>query len=210
MKKKEVIRILLIDKKPHYNLFDAAKVLCYSNLEAAHQNVSPESVVCIEYGKSNANKDYYVDVKGLYALLKDSKRPSLVKIKEKDCDIKVPDSLKNNQAINGILYYPATLVLNIMETEHSEKDDSTSEPFEYLFSISEIAEEYGLTARKLNLYLEMKGIQHRKGNRWCVYKKYKKLVGYKRSENSHMYWTIDGMLFISSLLKADGYKKQGV
>ena len=211
MKKREAIRILLIQERPFYNLGDAVKVLCYPNLEAALRNVSPESVVSIEFGTAHTKKEYYVDVRGLYDLLKDSKRPSLVKIQEQDYDLTVPDSLKNNQAVDGILYYPATLVLNIMETEHSEMDDSASETFEYLFTVSEIAEEYGMSPRKLNLFLEMKGVQHRKGSRWYVHSKYKKLryIGFKES-NSHIYWTVEGKLFIDSLLKANGYRKEGI
>ena len=209
MNGKETIRILPTNGRLLYNLCDAVKVLYYSNLEAALRIIPDESVVIIAYGDPNAEKAYYTDVRGLYALFKESKRPSLVKIKEQDYDLSIPDSLKDNQAVDGILYYPAELVLNIQETEHSDMDNSASEPCEYLFTISEIAEEYGMTGRKLNLYLELKGIQHRKGSRWYVRSKYKKrgYIGFKES-NSHIYWTLDGKFFIDSLLKADGYERK--
>ena len=80
---------------------------------------------------------------------------------------------------------------------------------EALYSITQIAEEFGITARKLNLFLEMKGIQHRKGNRWYIYKKYLKkgYVGFKKHKLGHMYWTTDGMLFIITMLNKAGYKR---
>ena len=85
-----------------------------------------------------------------------------------------------------------------------------------LVAISVIAKDYGWSAKRMNRYLNDKGIQFRQGSIWLLYQKYAeqgytstKTHSYKGKDGSdhtrpHTYWTQKGRLFIYSLLKADG------
>lgn len=83
-------------------------------------------------------------------------------------------------------------------------------------SASEIAKDYGKSAKWLNNLLHEKGIQFKQGGIWLLYQKYAE-QGYTRSKTHtysgddgkqhsklHTYWTQKGRLFIYDLLKRDG------
>lgn len=209
MKEKRTIGTMLLNGKLLYSFTDTIKALDFKSIEAALRNVSADSVYTIENGEQNAEKFCYIDAKGLYALLINSPHPLLAISHDQEYELVEPKCMKDNLAVNGITYYPAQVMLNITVNANSEMDAESDIREEYLFSVSEIAEEFGITARKLNLFLEMKGIQHRKGNRWYIYKKYLKkgYVGFKKHKIGHMYWTTDGMLFIITMLNKAGYKR---
>ena len=85
-----------------------------------------------------------------------------------------------------------------------------------LVAISVIAKDYGWSAKRMNRYLNDKGIQFRQGSIWLLYQKYAeqgytstKTHSYNGKDGTvhtrpHTYWTQKGRLFIYSLLKADG------
>ena len=85
--------------------------------------------------------------------------------------------------------------------------------------ITQIADDYGWSAKKMNRYLSDKKIQYKIGKKyrkWTLYQKYAD-KGYTKSETSivrneygeerayiHMYWTQRGRYFIYETLKKDG------
>ena len=78
-----------------------------------------------------------------------------------------------------------------------------------LLTITEIAEDYGLSAKKLNLLLHDAGVQFRQSGRWFLYARFAE-QGYTQSKTheydegktrTHMYWTQKGRLFVYDLLK---------
>lgn len=82
-------------------------------------------------------------------------------------------------------------------------------------SASEIAKDYGKSAKWLNNLLHEKGVQFKQGGIWLLYQKYAE-QGYTRSKTHtysgddgkqhsklHTYWTQKGRLFIYDLLKRD-------
>lgn len=85
-----------------------------------------------------------------------------------------------------------------------------------LMSITEIAKDYGKSAKWLNNYLHEKGIQFKQAGIWLLYAKYadkgytstktQTYNGYDGTVHSkvHTYWTQAGRLFLYDLLKADG------
>ena len=85
-----------------------------------------------------------------------------------------------------------------------------------LMSITEIAKDYGKSAKWLNNYLHEKGIQFKQAGIWLLYAKYadkgytstktQTYNGYDGMVHSkvHTYWTQAGRLFLYDLLKADG------
>ena len=78
-----------------------------------------------------------------------------------------------------------------------------------LITITEIAKEYGMSGRKLNKFLNDKGIIYKKGDKWFVYQRYANdgLVGYEifmpedREIRRTLKWTTKGEQFIRSLLE---------
>ena len=85
-----------------------------------------------------------------------------------------------------------------------------------LLSITDIAKDYGKSAKWLNAYLHEKGVQFKQGGIWLLYAKYAdkgytstKTQTYAGSDGAshskvHTYWTQKGRLFLYELLKADG------
>lgn len=81
-----------------------------------------------------------------------------------------------------------------------------------LLTVTEIAKDYGLSAKKLNRILRESGIQFQQSGRWFLYKKYAE-QGFTQSKTheydfgrtrTHMYWTQKGRLFIYETLKKQG------
>lgn len=81
-----------------------------------------------------------------------------------------------------------------------------------LVDITQIAQDYGLSGRRLNAILHEKRVQYKSGKQWILYAPYKG-NGYVGSETSQLEngktvmrtrWTQKGRLFIHNLLKADG------
>lgn len=81
-----------------------------------------------------------------------------------------------------------------------------------LVDITQIAQDYGLSGRRLNAMLHEKRVQYKSGKQWILYAPYKG-NGYVGSETSQLEngktvmrtrWTQKGRLFIHELLKADG------
>lgn len=81
-----------------------------------------------------------------------------------------------------------------------------------LVDITQIAQDYGLSGRRLNAILNEKRVQYKSGKQWILYAPYKG-NGYVGSETSQLEngktvmrtrWTQKGRLFIHDLLKADG------
>lgn len=81
------------------------------------------------------------------------------------------------------------------------------------YNITQIAKDYGLSARSLNSVLHDLGIQYKSGNQWVLYSKYQD-KGYTESytdtnDNGYAFtttkWTQKGRMFLYEILKANGY-----
>ena len=81
-----------------------------------------------------------------------------------------------------------------------------------LLTTTEIAKDYGLSAKRLNQMLREAGVQFTQSGCWFLYAKHAQ-QGYTQSKTheydegrtrTHMYWTQKGRLFIYDLLKAQG------
>lgn len=78
-----------------------------------------------------------------------------------------------------------------------------------LITTTEIAKDYGLSAKKLNQILREEQVQFHQSGRWFLYAKFAE-QGYTQSKTheydkgktrTHMYWTQKGRLFVYDLLK---------
>lgn len=85
-----------------------------------------------------------------------------------------------------------------------------------LLSVTEIAKDYGMSAKGLNAMLHELGVQFNQSGVWFLYAKYQhegytqtKTQNYNRPDGTqgskvHTYWTQKGRLFIYNLLKSEG------
>lgn len=78
-----------------------------------------------------------------------------------------------------------------------------------LLTTTEIAKDYGMSAKRMNQILHAQGVQFRQSGRWFLYAGFAE-QGYTQSKTheydegktrTHMYWTQKGRLFIYDLLK---------
>lgn len=81
-----------------------------------------------------------------------------------------------------------------------------------LVSVTQIAKDFGLSAKALNKILHEKGVQFKQGDTWLLYQKYAE-QGLTQSKTHmldeercimHTYWTQKGRLFLYDLLKNEG------
>ncbi len=85
-----------------------------------------------------------------------------------------------------------------------------------LLSITEIAKDYGWSAKRMNEWLAKQKIQYRQRNIWLLYQKYAQMgltqtkthvissSDGKPHTTIHTYWTQKGRLFIYQIMKEDG------
>lgn len=80
-----------------------------------------------------------------------------------------------------------------------------------LLTVTDIAKDYGLSAKRLNTILRDEGVQFKQSGRWFLYARFAE-QGYTQSKTFerdgqtflHTYWTQKGRLFIYDLLKGIG------
>lgn len=84
---------------------------------------------------------------------------------------------------------------------------------ENTYNITQIAKDYGLSAKKLNNILHELGIQYKSNNQWLLYSKYRNegyVESYTNSNDKGFVftitkWTQKGRMFIYEILKENGY-----
>lgn len=124
--------------------------------------------------------------------------------------------VKRNEVVKlPIAFYSDTLKQMLSELEGPKDYFDTVLP-QKAYRVSEVAEDYGMSAQVLNKKLEELGIQYRKSSGWLlneVYhgKGYTALVIYvtipvdgEADLSPYMYWTLKGRLFIYEELKKVG------
>ncbi len=123
----------------------------------------------------------------------------------------------------------ANAELNTLKLENKVKDQQIAElkpkasyydlilQCKDLLSMTVIAKDYGMSAKKMNSLLHELGIQFKQSGVWFLYAKYQhygytqtKTQNYNKPDgtqgsNTHMYWTQKGRLFLYDTLKDYGY-----
>ena len=179
-----------------------------------------------------------VNEAGLYSLILTSRKPQAKEFKRWVTHDVLPSIRKHGlYAIDDVLENPDLLIkaLTELKKEREEKKrlelenavkaqqiaEMQPEVSYYdivlacpdLVTITQIAKDFGMSAKKLNKILKEKKIQFKQGRTWFLYQKYAE-QGYNQSKTylydednhtaMHTLWTQKGRLFIYELLKADG------
>lgn len=122
--------------------------------------------------------------------------------------LKIANNVINNQKITIAQQNQQLQELQPKATYYDLVLQNTS-----LLSITQIAKDFGLSARRLNRLLEEEKVQYKQSGQWFLYQKYAD-KGYTSSKTTvldadrsvmHTYWTQQGRLFIYSLLKNKGH-----
>ena len=160
-----------------------------------------------------------VNEAGLYSLILTSRKPQAKEFKRWVTHDVLPSIRKHGlYAVDEVLNNPDLLISALMELKKEREEKKRLElenavKAQQIVTITQIAKDFGLSAKKLNKILKEKKIQFKQGRTWFLYQKYAE-QGYTQSRTylydednhtaMHTLWTQKGRLFIYELLKADG------
>ena len=237
------VRTTVIDGEVMFVGKDVAEILGYQNgSKALADHVDEEDKLNNDSLSSLGQRGgWLINESGLYSLILSSKMPNAKKFKRWVTAEVLPAIRKHGvYAVDEVLQNPDVLIqaLTELKKEREEKaqlketvavqnqqiTEMTPKAYYYdvvlnckdVISTTEIAKDYGWSAKKMNAYLHEKKIQFKQGKIWLPYQKYAEqgLTSTKTSvyngrdglihSNIHTYWTQEGRLFIYELLKKNG------
>lgn len=167
-------------------------------------------------GNANIVNEY-----GLYSLVLASRKPEAKSFKRWVTHEVLPSIRKTGQYSNLPQDYLSALKALVVSEEAKQKAEqelAIAQPkanytdnvlsSEGYMTATQIAKDYGKSAKWLNKLLHVEGIQYKSGNQWILYAKYAD-KGYTVSgtcvvgDNSYVstYWTQEGRKFIYDLIK---------
>lgn len=237
------IRTLEIDNEPWFVGRDVATVLGYSNpRKAIGDHVDDEDKGVTKCDTLGGSQDLtIINESGLYSLILSSKLPNAKLFKRWVTSEVLPAIRKHGlYAIDDILENPDIAIQALtklkeeraarkaLELDNQVKSQQIAElqpkatyydlilQCKDLLSVTEIAKDYGLSAKAMNTILHNLGVQFNQSGVWFLYAKYQhegytqtKTQNYNRPDGTqgskvHTYWTQKGRLFIYNLLKSEG------
>ena len=239
------VRSIMVNDEPYFVGKDVAEILGYSNPRdalARHVDEEDKDAVGIHDAIGRQQDTILINESGLYSLILSSKLPNAKKFKRWVTSEVLPVIRKYGVfAVDTMLNDPDAMIAALqaykeerqrrllLESENAVQKQQLLEmkpKVSYydvvinspdLISITEIAKDYGWSAKHMNGYLHSKGIQYKQGDRiWILYQKYAeqgltstKTHAYLTGDGNthtkvHTYWTQKGRLFIYDLLKKDG------
>ena len=239
------IRTVEIDNTPYFVGKDVAEALGYAKPEnaiSAHVDEDDKTTTLIQGTGSNyKSKAVIINESGVYALVFGSKLPKAKEFKHWVTSEVLPAIRKHGvYAVDEVLENPDMLIsalqalkeekakaqrltetLAVQEQQIAELQPKASYydvvlNCKDLVSVTEIAKDYGKSAKWLNEKLHELGIQFKQGGKtWLLYQKYAQ-KGYTSTKTQtyngtdgeihtkvHTYWTQKGRLFIYDCLKAE-------
>ena len=239
------IRTVEIDSTPYFVGKDVAEALGYAKPEnaiSAHVDEDDKTTTLIQGTGSNyKSKAVIINESGVYALVFGSKLPKAKEFKHWVTSEVLPAIRKHGvYAVDEVLENPDMLIsalqalkaekekakrltetLAVQEQQIAELQPKASYydvvlNCKDLVSVTEIAKDYGKSAKWLNEKLHELGIQFKQGGKtWLLYQKYAQ-KGYTSTKTQtyngndgevhtkvHTYWTQKGRLFIYDKLKAE-------
>ena len=239
------VRSIMINNEPYFVGKDVATILGYAkplNALATHVDEDDSLKQGLIDSMGRQQDTILINESGLYSLILSSKMPNAKKFKRWVTSEVLPAIRKHGVfAVDTMLNDPDAMIAALqaykeerqrrllLESENAVQKQQLLEmkpKVSYydvvinspdLISITEIAKDYGWSAKHMNGYLHSKGIQYKQGDRiWILYQKYAeqgltstKTHAYLTGDGSshtkvHTYWTQKGRLFIYDLLKKDG------
>lgn len=218
---------------------DVCRVLDLGNTAMAVERLDADEKGISSIDTPGGNQQMaVVNEAGLYALILTSRKPQAKEFKRWVTHEVLPSIRKRGlYAVDEVLENPDLLISTLvelkkeraekkrLELENAVKAQQIAElqpKASYydvvlacpdLVTITQIAKDFGMSAKKLNQILKEKKVQFKQGKTWFLYQKYAE-QGYTQSKTylydddnhtaMHTLWTQKGRLFIYGLLKEDG------
>jgi prophage antirepressor-like protein len=239
--KGQEVRTVTINNEPYFVGKDVADILGYQNAsKALIDHVDDEDKLNNKTLSSLGQRGgWIINESGLYSLILSSKLPQAKEFKRWVTTEVLPTIRKHgayltDRKIEEVLLSPDTII-NLATQLKEERQKVNSLQLElkeaqkqarYLdliieskgaLRVSQIAQDYGMTANKLNKLLYEFGVQHKVNGQWILYKRhmgkgyidshtfdYQDKNGNTRA-NVTTTWTQKGRLFLYELLKDNGY-----
>ena len=235
------VRTVQINDKPYFVGKDVAEILGYERpTDAVRKRVDEEDRGVSKIATPSGTQEMTViNESGLYSLILSSKLPKAKEFKRWVTSEVLPSIRKHGvYAVDEMLANPDTLIAALTELKaereakkqlettiavQSQQISELQPKASYydvilnckdLVSTTEIAKDYGKSAKWLNALLHELGIQFKQGGIWLLYQKYAK-CGYTNTRTHnyldnngnthakvHTYWTQKGRIFIYDLLKS--------
>lgn len=239
-----MLRTVEIDGKPYFAGTDVARALGYSEPHKAvarHCRDDGMKRTPIVDGLGREQEAVFISEGNLYRLIVSSKLPSAERFERWVFDEVLPTIRRHGlYAIDDIIADPdlgirallalkaereARKALELDKTVLTQQIAELKPKASYydlilqcsgLLSVTEIAKDYGLSAKALNKMLHDLGVQFSQSGVWFLYSKYQscgytqtKTQNYAKPDGTqgarvHTYWTQKGRLFLYDLLKRRG------
>lgn len=239
------IRSLTLDNEPFFIGKDIASVLGYTNVHKAirdHVYSEDKRTERIVHPVGGTHETIIINESGLYSLILKSKLPTAKKFKRWVTSEVLPTIRKHGMyatadTVDKLINDPDTAI-RLLETIKEEREKrvfleqqvAEYEPkVSYLdtilsstdtVTVTQIAADYGLSAKAMNKLLNELGVQHKVGGQWILYRKHMQ-QGYTKSHTSEIpkadggvkvvmntKWSQKGRLFLYNLLSEEGYYPQ--
>ena len=237
------VRTMEINGEPYFVGKDVAEILGYKDTsDAMKKHVDSEDKLTRHFADSGQNREMYVIIEsGLYSLILSSKPPKAKEFKRWVTSEVLPSIRKHGlYATEELISNPDIAIAAFQALkEEREKNRKLTDTIAVqnqqlaelqpkasyydlvlnckdLLSITEIAKDYGKSAKWLNNYLHENKVQYKQGNTWLLYQNHAE-KGYTNTKTQtfngndgkvhtkvHTYWTQKGRLFIYDLLKSKG------
>ena len=233
------IRTLEINGEPWFVGKDVTDILGYQNgSRDINRHVDEEDKLTRGITDSGQSRQMYViNESGLYSLILSSKLPQAKAFKRWVTSEVLPAIRKQGAYSLGVptnfrdalyLAYQQQVTIEALETENAFKDQKIAElqpkadyldmilQSKSLMTITQIAKDYGMSARTMNKKLHALGVQYKQGSQWFLYAKYQNR-SYTSSETISVIqsdgrekvvmntkWTLKGRIFLYNLLKEEG------
>ncbi len=238
------VRVLEQGGSPWFVGKDVAEKLGYSNTRdalAKHVDGEDKGDVAIRDAIGREQSTIIINESGLYSLVLSSKLESAKRFKRWVTSEVLPSIRRHGMYAMDELIENPDLAINALtalkeerakrkalELENQVKDQQIAElqpkasyydlvlQCKDLLSMTEIAKDYGMSAKKMNKLLHELGVQFNQSGVWFLYAKYQdkgytqtKTQNYNKPDGTqgaktHMYWTQKGRLFLYELLKQNG------
>lgn len=237
------VRTIEVNGEPWFVGKDVAEILGYSNTRDAitnHVDNEDRADVAIHDGSQNRTMTI-INESGLYSLILSSKLPKAKKFKRWVTSEVLPSIRKHGLYATDELIANPDIAIAAFQALKEERErtrqlkDAVAIQSQQiaelqpkasyydlvlnckdLLSTTEIAKDYGKSAKWLNEYLHNRCVQFKQNGIWLLYSKYAQ-QGYTSTKTHtyngndgnthtrpHTYWTQKGRLFIYDLLKSDG------
>ena len=239
------VRTMEIYGEPYFVGKDVAEILGYANPKNAianHVDEEDKTLAPVQGGCSTGIQNTtIINESGLYSLILSSKLPKAKEFKRWVTSEVLPSIRKHGlYATEELISNPDIAIAAFQALkEEREKNRKLTDTVAVqnqqiaelqpkasyydvvlnckdLLSITEIAKDYGKSAKWLNNYLHENKVQYKQGNIWLLYQNHAE-KGYTNTKTQtfngndgnvhtkvHTYWTQKGRLFIYDLLKSKG------